>query len=468
MIDGSRPEDAAREAERLLAADPDDLAAACGLMLAGTSLGPQQFLAATDRLMSVLSRCLSRPVTPEQLRLAVEAADQAVRRAELFFARIDQRNFAPAVFAMLAEIARFVGDMGARLGDGDLERSGRAAERRYWFHRDPATQEVRRAYWHSDSPLQLQVETTNHCNLKCTMCPRTTTMTRPLGHMDLAVWERIIDTWSARDMRFDLLNPLTRRAAPARIRGGVRMYYLGEFLMHPEFERFVQIASERDCAVGIQTNGLLLLKRSVRQRLLDAVPANIGISIDGFDARSYENLRAGGRWDALKKGIELFLQERKERGLEDRIGIGIATILAEDNEAARERTRQFLSTIGDGSLPISFLPLTTNHPTDFIDSMGNIVTYDYSPLHQVDPNYPSCHEPLQKMTILWDGNVGACCVDPDGVIRVGHAGMGVDEVWNGVENRRLKEAHLHHDLSAFPTCQACLGVDASCRSLPRA
>jgi pyruvate-formate lyase-activating enzyme len=413
-----------------------------------------------DRFVSAVSTHLDGPVTPEILRLAGETADQVVRRAELLFPEHDQRNFAPPVFEMLSNLAVFAGDAGAKLGDSRLESSGKAAARRFWFHTDPATGQVKRAYWHPDTPFQLQVEVTNHCNLQCTMCPRTTTMSRPLGHMDIDVWDGILQSWSGRDLRIDLLNPLTRRPAQARVRGGVRLYYLGEFLMHPQFERIVAIAAERDCAIGIQTNGQLLVKRSVRQRLLDAAPPAIGISIDGMDARSYEHLRAGGRWEAVKRGIETFIAERAARGLEDKIALRLHTIVPDESEQTRARIQEFLQTIGDGSIPISYLPLSATNPATFIDSSGNVMKYDFKPDHEVSADHPSCLEPLQKMQILWDGNVSACCVDADGVIRVGSVGMGVDAVWNGPELRRLKEAHLHHDLSQFPLCQKCLNVDA--------
>jgi hypothetical protein len=468
LVDRAEPDKAAALAEQLLAADRHDLAAHCGAVLAGHALGPQPFLSALDRFVAALAEQLGRPLAPERLRLAVGTAHQALLRTEFLLTTTDQRNFAPAVFVMLADLARFVADAATRLGDTAMAEAGRAAERRFWLHRDPASGEVLRGYWHADSPAQLQVEVTNHCNLKCTMCPRTTVMSRSLGHMHLQVWDDILASWSGRDRRIELTNPLTGHRSVIGLRGGVRMFYLGEFLMHPEFERIVAIAAARDCSVGIQTNGLLMAKRSVRKRLLDAAPPWIGISIDGFDAATYESLRDGGRWEALKHGIEAFLDERRERGLESRIAMQIMTIVADGEPETKERIGSFLRTIGDGSVPISYLPLTTTLPTSFVAADGTLVPFEAQPLHQVHPNHPSCMEPLQKMQILWDGTVSACCVDANGAIRVGQAGLGVDVVWNGPELRRLKEAHLRHDLAAYGLCQQCLQVDASARPLPKA
>lgn len=42
-------------------------------------------------------------------------------------------------------------------------------------------------------PSVFQLETTNVCNMKCVMCPRTTKMERALGFMDTNTFARIID-----------------------------------------------------------------------------------------------------------------------------------------------------------------------------------------------------------------------------------------------------------------------------------
>jgi pyruvate-formate lyase-activating enzyme len=436
------------------------VAALGALVLAGYERDPASFISASERFASTLTSLLARPIDADTLRLVLITLDQLLRRAEIVLLRFDQRAFSPAILRLFSDLARFLADTASCvLDDEKLAAAGRAAAKRYWLHRDPSGA-VERVYWHSDTPFRLQVEVTNHCNLKCTMCPRTTSMTRTLGHMDLATWRDIILSWSGRNFAVPLLNPLTNRSSEVVLRGAIRMFYLGEFLMHPEFDQLIRIARELDCIAGVQTNGLLLARRSTRRRLLDALPSAISISIDGFDAASYESVRNGGKWEAVKRAVDEFVAECEERGLRDKVSIGLATILADDSEETREKATDFLGTIAGGSLPISYIPLTTTNPTQFIRADGSLGIYEFQPAYQIHPGHPSCLEPLQKMQILWDGTVAACCVDSDGVIRVGRAGMGVDTVWNGPELRRLKEAHLRHDLAAYPFCRKCLGLAA--------
>ena len=45
----------------------------------------------------------------------------------------------------------------------------------------------------SKKPIIYNIETTNACNMRCKMCPRTTMMTRPIKNMSMDTFKRIID-----------------------------------------------------------------------------------------------------------------------------------------------------------------------------------------------------------------------------------------------------------------------------------
>ena len=45
----------------------------------------------------------------------------------------------------------------------------------------------------SPEPVIYNIETTNACNMRCEMCPRTTMMTRPIETMQADQFQRIID-----------------------------------------------------------------------------------------------------------------------------------------------------------------------------------------------------------------------------------------------------------------------------------
>ncbi len=71
---------------------------------------------------------------------------------------------------------------------GDLKRRLKAGEK---FSREElqATLEAYR----SPLPVAYNIETTNACNMRCEMCPRTTMMTRPVETMKPELFKSIID-----------------------------------------------------------------------------------------------------------------------------------------------------------------------------------------------------------------------------------------------------------------------------------
>ena len=54
--------------------------------------------------------------------------------------------------------------------------------------------------YRSPNPVVYNIETTNACNMRCEMCPRTTMMTRPIETMQKETFEKVINQlkpWSA-------------------------------------------------------------------------------------------------------------------------------------------------------------------------------------------------------------------------------------------------------------------------------
>ncbi len=77
-------------------------------------------------------------------------------------------------------------------------------------------------------PINLQVELSNLCNLKCPICPcGSDLINRPRGHMDLDLYRRLMD-----EIGDNLLM--------------IFLWAWGEPLLHPQFPEFVRIARARN------------------------------------------------------------------------------------------------------------------------------------------------------------------------------------------------------------------------------
>lgn len=143
-------------------------------------------------------------------------------------------------------------------------------------------------------PPRVNLELTNHCNLKCRHCHRSV-MNRQIGSMDYALLQKIV-TEIAR-----------HKSCVLKIVG------LGEPSLYEHCDAFMRSLKDLGVKSVFYTNGLLL-ERFEHEQVLDWQIPHIVISIDGIDRRSYEYLRVGGNYDRLKTAVESFQRKREQLG----------------------------------------------------------------------------------------------------------------------------------------------------------
>ncbi|PLX15820.1 MAG: hypothetical protein C0601_12080 [Candidatus Muiribacterium halophilum] len=70
-----------------------------------------------------------------------------------------------------------------------------------------------------------------------------------------------------------------------------------------------------------------------------------------------------------------------------------------------------------------------------------------------------CPAPFRTPTVNWDGTIAPCCMDSFLEMPMGNINKdSFSNIWRGEEYRKLREAHLNHDLKAFPRCLRCSGL----------
>ncbi|UCG16052.1 MAG: radical SAM protein, partial [Phycisphaerales bacterium] len=250
----------------------------------------------------------------------------------------DQREYEQAwqclAAGRLAEGAQRLGAIAGRTGDAALrsqcfynlgevlEKLGRCDEAyRVWYRQAHKAPELRQPFDVTarlrvmrmfeqqalrlvppDFPPQIQIEVTNRCNLRCIMCTRNQ-MTRKLGDMSFETFRKIADEWSR--------EPFV----------GLRIYFLGEPLLHPELERMIayaaSVTADRPSAgpFGIQTNGMLLTRDRARS-LLEAGLWNFAISLDGL-AGDLERIRRGASYPVVEKNVCDLIELGRDMGIEN-------------------------------------------------------------------------------------------------------------------------------------------------------
>ena len=161
-------------------------------------------------------------------------------------------------------------------------------------------------------PSRLFVEVTTRCNLRCSACVK-----ESAGH-GIREGQMTAETFARLAPAFPHLEAL--------VLNGV-----GEPLLHPGLERFVEVARRELPAsawVGFQTNGQLLGPRRAAA-LVRAGVDRVCLSADAVSPELFRALRGGGRHDAVERAAAALLDAAKGEGRP--LSLGVEFVAMRDN-----------------------------------------------------------------------------------------------------------------------------------------
>src|SRR5699024_8685056 len=145
-----------------------------------------------------------------------------------------------------------------------------------------------------EKPLQLNVELTAACNLRCCMCYRNYDMEVRNGALALSDVEL-------------LAKQFAELGIPSLWLSG------GEPLMHPEIDQILKIFGQtKPLDFWMVTNGLMLTE-SLSSTIVEAGLTWLSVSVDAAEAETYKKIR-GGNYQKLLENINTFLKVRSEKG----------------------------------------------------------------------------------------------------------------------------------------------------------
>lgn len=272
-------------------------------------------------------------------------------------------------------------------------------------------------------PVRIWLETTNQCNLRCSVCPNATDTVSVRGNMDMDLYTGIVDQLAGR------VNDLN-------------LSHRGEPLFHPELERMIRMAAERDLATRIHTNATMLDRdRSIS--LLDAGPDLMSFSFDGYDKNTYESVRVGGVFEETLRNIRFFLSEKTRRRLKKPYTVIQIIEPPDADRGYREKLDAFGRRFRSEGLDKFYVKKPHNWA-------GN-APGEYA----LDRNYLLCTFLYYSMTILWNGLVCPCPQDWYGTMVLGDLNeQTVESVWNGEKMLRMRRRAANQDF-ADSLCSHC-------------
>ena len=267
-------------------------------------------------------------------------------------------------------------------------------------------------------PKVLRIEATNHCNAKCTFCPRDE-MTRPMGIMSVELFKKILDD------------------CPACMIRSIHLHNFGESLLDKQLATKIAYAK---ATRGIEelvliTNGELLTEKTATS-LMNAGLDSISISMDANGKESYESTRLGLHYDKLVANVEGLIALRNRMNSKLKIAL---TFVYRDNDSE-------LMAFIDRWKPL-------------VDETRGTYLHNWAVIQSPKPHVSSiCSRPWKTMTVLWDGRVSLCCIDLDGTVILGDVTkQSMKEVWTGLQYARARLEHLQETGPKI-----CLTCDLPC------
>ncbi len=240
---------------------------------------------------------------------------------------------------------------------------------------------------------KVYIEPTSHCNLTCRTCIRNT-WDEPMGNMDSATFERIIDG----------LRPF--ETPPTIVFGG-----FGEPLLHPAIASMVAKAKSIEAQVELITNGTLL-NHDLSLRLAEAGLDVLWVSLDGSTDEGYGGVRPGAALDEVVANVMNFRKE-SWNATQRHPHIGIAFVAMRRNIAELPAViRIGRKLLADRFLITNVLPYTEELCDEVLYNAVLInVTSDPSPwlpqltLSRIDSTEIT-RQPLYNIAREWQGTHG--------------------------------------------------------------
>jgi radical SAM protein with 4Fe4S-binding SPASM domain len=273
-------------------------------------------------------------------------------------------------------------------------------------------------------PIHLDIETTNACNLRCPMCARTILIEK--GQFPRRQF-----------MPWDFYRNLIDQGADHGLYS-VKLNYFGEPLLHPDVVEQVRYAKARGIIDVMMNTNATLLTEDLSRALLDAGLDKIFFSFDSHLKEEYEAIRVGANFEKTVENIKTFARIRNQngyRGTEMRISMVLWPGEEEKFKALVAMWQGIVDTIG----------------------FGYYVERDPRKLKDHEPVRGFiCAQPWQRLFVMVDGTVTACCADERREYVLGQADQEpLVKIWKGERLARLREAHSKGRYFEIAMCRKC-------------
>lgn len=287
--------------------------------------------------------------------------------------------------------------------------------------------ESKRSYY----PHIHQIEPTNHCPYTCVMCPRTENMSRGTGFMNMNLYYKIIDEIISFDEK-------TKNKE-------IELFHFGESLIHPQLPEMISYASSKNLKITLSLNPPSLSQTKI-EKIIEANPCKIILSIDSHDNKSYKEIR-GDKADfdkALENIAALAFEHKKQNSFSLII---VRLISMSINKDSFELLRTSLSSFDNIQVESrDFFPWTEERLVD----LGVVPKWS---------SFMPCKFPWDYLVIQWNGDVVGCCRDYNGHNNMGNVlDSSLLDIWNSERYASFRKEHIEGIFENNDFCKNCTKI----------
>lgn len=276
----------------------------------------------------------------------------------------------------------------------------------------------------------IQIETTNACNAHCIFCPNSK-QTRPKSVMSDEMFRLILCR-----IKEDGIRPY-----------GINLNGTGEPFLDNDIIPRIRAVKEAfpKAIVKIHSNLALPLEPTVLRELVNCRLDEINVSINGYDAASY-NAVMGLNYERTKNNLRILVDSRN--AAHSKLKIRISLALTHHNE---DHVVEFV-----------------NEWKGLVDSVTVNRAHDYSKavpesagVKGYDGELPAipCKAVFCSISVGVDGEILRCCLDYDGQKgALGNIKDGLLKHYEGQRFQELRDANLKSELRLPMVCRRCYAL----------
>lgn len=295
----------------------------------------------------------------------------------------------------------------------------------------------------SRQPIVYNIETTNRCNMRCEMCPRTTMMDRPIEDIDRNTFKRVVDQiqphdtalWNSWKTYCENKYGISEEDEPSEnhfflyvISKVIQLHGYGDPLLDKNMAEYIQILTDAGFPTYFSCNPANIdLERTYM--MMSAGLSYVKYSIESVNDEEYKKIRGkAANFTESYKDILRVLDYKHKNNLKTTI---VITMLNLNRSNQKEEFEQLIHAF-EGTDTYVYLK----------SEDCQWYRRDYHGTQSIHWSEP-CKHPWMTMTIKSNGAAAMCMEDFNNDIEFGNVReQSLKEIWDGEIYRDFRWKHI--------------------------